>query len=186
MGLRVHIDGTWTSVEFSEFFGSVTDIALRLQTFMPVMVEDDIVVDSDDALVIATFEGAAIPLIVRRVSFSSPGFTDFVGVAGIAKEVRLFLQFVIKTVVERNDRGLDRENRRLELDERRLRLEVLNQYVKKRAFSLSPEEQFNYRVYAGWNDETSALFDLIDRGLVTSVEETEDSDLVQSTEDVNG
>jgi hypothetical protein len=51
------------------------------------------------------------PLSVKQIKFASPGFSDLVGLAGVVREIRMFVMDVADRFIAAPDRALAREDK---------------------------------------------------------------------------
>lgn len=126
--LRMHISGEWWSRDFHTLFRDIEVIAKLAETNKTSFdLDGDWDIDSRIPVQVRDAPGSGNTegnrrIQITRLSFASPGFTDLAGVGKILEQLRLFCEFCITKVLERNDRKLENE-------EKKLRLEVLRQHL---------------------------------------------------------
>ncbi len=138
--LRINIDGSWSAEDFSRLFtefeilnelasfgrleiGGQSDLRFFHLRRRPVQAYDWYWHDFDNEVALREeFESARLRnlirnttprrlLIVKEIKFSSPGHTDLVGLAGIIKEIRLFVMDIVDRFIAAPDRALAREEK---------------------------------------------------------------------------
>ena len=113
---RIGLDGRWLSSEMADLFGSleaayiaiaqVTDQSLHRElqrVELPLTKTSNIGVP-DDAL------------IVREISYSSPGFSDLGGAGKIIEQLVNLVFGLYDRIASREDRALARQRQRLEIE----------------------------------------------------------------------
>jgi hypothetical protein len=138
--LRINIDGSWRATEFSRLFSEFETLN-ELASFGQVRIDgqSDLRLwpmrrprsryydwywtefGSEQELE-DEFESARVrvflrrfaprrPLIVKEIKFASPGHTDLGGLAGIMREIRLFVMDIADRFIAAPDRALAREDK---------------------------------------------------------------------------
>jgi hypothetical protein len=137
--LRINIDGEWRAEEFAQLFTEF-EVLNELASFAQIRVDgqSDLRLwpfrrrrqrdywhfsEFDNELDLQEdYEGARVrafvrsvsprrPLIVKEIKFASPGHTDLGGLAGIMREVRLFVMDIADRFIAAPDRALAREDK---------------------------------------------------------------------------
>ena len=121
MTLRIHLDGDWDAAGFAAFFQSLDDLFNHLS----LTKERDFYPEFGRIYGFGRYRirpEYRYRLEVRSVSYSSPGFTDLVGLAAALREIREFLQYLITFVSERGKRKSAEERDKLEIASMKLEL----------------------------------------------------------------
>ena len=116
--IRIKIDGVWSVPDFEEFFRSITSIAKAATDELDYYFSGEVgqvYLDRD----IRREHGV---LRVVKIVFASPGFTDLTGIAGIVRELRGLIEFLVTNFQQRGDRENNREMARLNLAQRKVEL----------------------------------------------------------------
>ncbi len=138
--LRINIDGQWRAEDFSRLFSEFETLN-ELASFGQVRIdgqsdlrlwrirlprsrdrdwywsefgsEEELEEEFESARVRVFLRHIAPrrPLIVKEIRFASPGHTDLSGLAGIMREVRLFVMDIADRFIAAPDRALAREDR---------------------------------------------------------------------------
>lgn len=119
MYLHLKIDGDWNAQQFGDFFQNVQEISSWFGSVRILDEDGTPVVDEDGSALLD--EGPEPTLIVRKIQFGSPGFTDLLGVGSILEQIRLFFQFLIERSDKRND-PVALEDRMIELQRKKIAL----------------------------------------------------------------
>jgi len=147
MTLRIEIDGEWDAADFATFFKSLDD----LHNYITLVQESTFYPEIGRVSAYGFRHGpkdARYRLIVKRIKFSSPGFTDIIGLASVMREIRELIQFLILFISNREDRKLQREKGKLEIAQLRLGLlRELYEIEKEsgRAMPLDAEKFFSLK-----------------------------------------
>ncbi|WP_299770170.1 hypothetical protein [uncultured Tateyamaria sp.] len=163
---RISIDGQWWSRDFHTFFRDLEVLARLAETGeLGFALDGEWNVDTGGSnITIVDFPGSGNTETNRRIqvtciSFASPGFTDLSGAGKMLEQVRLFLEFIITKVLERNDRHLERE-------EKRLKIELLRQHIS----ALEPPSDLNPEMLKVLeNHRADALIASVAEGRVTGI-----------------
>ena len=124
MELRLEIDGNWTAEQFGEFFSAFQGLSYYF------------IADMEYRFAPPNWGGQSIgrlrkqnaTLTVKRIQFSSPGFTDLAGFGAILSEIRQFIEFIILRYQNSEDRKLARDERKLSIEEKKL--SILRQKIE--------------------------------------------------------
>lgn len=113
MILSLKIEGEWTARNLANVLNDLDRFAH--------FVETGVVEDNGFKLQFtgSGFHLGDLPredyLRVVRLEYNSPGEIDLLGIGKVVEQIRLFLQFLIKEYMSRNDRHLDRAERQIEI-----------------------------------------------------------------------
>lgn len=87
--LHIGIDGTWSSTEFATYFEAINDLYLFVGPWHHLPRGWDL--SDGESLLLKSLRLAPTILIVRKIRFESPGFTDFVGAGQVIGHLKDFL-----------------------------------------------------------------------------------------------
>ena len=107
--LRISILGGWSVEDFANYFSSISRVALLLDPDPDrnrAIVPNAFTPESRMRLDVI-FESSPSNLQVVEHVFSSPGHTDLAGIAGVLREIRIFIQFFIERRDARERNKLD-------------------------------------------------------------------------------
>jgi hypothetical protein len=114
--LRIQIDANWTAREFATFFSDIATIVVRGNEFVA-----DLTSEERDFLV---YEAPS----VSKISFSSPGEVDFVGLGKAAAAIKDLVVDLVRLAIEAKDRKQLRQARMLEMQA--LVLDVQSKFLR--------------------------------------------------------
>lgn len=109
--LRLYIDGEWSAEEFSKFFASLQSLSYYWIADMEYRFAPPRASERS----IGRLRQHNAQLMVKRIEFASPGFTDLAGFGAILSEIRQFVEFLITHVSQTKDRRQARELKDLEI-----------------------------------------------------------------------
>ncbi|WP_417266804.1 hypothetical protein [Celeribacter baekdonensis] len=176
MTLRINIDGNWDAADFAAFYGALDD----LYNYACLALERDFTPVLGRVYAFGTRRsllGARYTLQVAKVQFASPGFTDLVGIAAAMREIREFLQFLIKFASEHSDRRLSRERSKIELTEAKLRLlERLYELEDRYGTRVPLEAEKHFGLKSKGLPNLDPLIEAAIEGRITAVGDTDDAE----------
>jgi hypothetical protein len=120
--MRILLDGNWTTMEFAEFFSTLS--AMYFAPLPPGQVKMEW--RSDGSPLEWTTEGSPLTWAhnvspsedfwVIQVRFASPGFTDLAGLAALLREIRIFIQYLCERRARINLMDIEYESRKLRVE----------------------------------------------------------------------
>lgn len=128
---RIRIDGAWSAKEMGELFASLDAIYKDISRFHSLQFYREVAKQSNDPLPVGNSDGRDLLLKVTQVSYSSPGWADFLGAGEVMGHLKDFVLGIIDRILERKDRALDRQLRSVEIEAAALenyskRLEIMD------------------------------------------------------------
>lgn len=129
---RVTIDGSWSAKEMADLFQSCDIIYRQIAKLHSQGIYNEVQRQTDDPKPQGNNDGREQVLKVMCISYSSPGWADFLGAGELAGHLKDFLIGLLDRVLERKDRAQMRQLRTTEIEAAILenyskQLEVLDQ-----------------------------------------------------------
>jgi hypothetical protein len=136
--IRIGLDGKWGSIEFEELFSSLNMLnglaqvgSQPLRYMSKDLLTKSLEPDWDFERFSSLVARAALKeifkndnefetLVVSRIQFSSPGFTDLTGAGKVLEQIRLFIKDILDRKDAKVERHLDIEAKKQDLLEKKI------------------------------------------------------------------
>ncbi len=106
---RIHIASTWSASEMAELFKSAEIIYTQFTRFHSSELYRKIAQQQNQPETSGNSDGKGSLLMVRRVSFSSPGWIDLAGLGEVIGHVKDLILGLTDRIIERQDREQERQ-----------------------------------------------------------------------------
>lgn len=135
--IRLRIDGSWSAKEMADLFQSCDTIYRQLAQLHSRTLFNEVLQQTENPQSTGNHDGRDKVLQVTSVSYSSPGWADFLGAGELVGHLKEFLLGLLDRVIEKRDREQGRQLRQAEIEAAALenyarRLELID-----KAFDLS-------------------------------------------------